>query len=152
CGCSEAVAVNSGTAALHCAMHALGISQGDEVIVPAITFAATANCVVYQRGRPGFADIDPATLQIDLTDLVGRITPRTRAVIAVDYAGAACDYDALREICDRYRLNLVADACHSLGGSFRGRRVGSLAELNCGSMHPVKPITSGEGGFVTTNV
>ena len=151
-GCREAVAVNSGTAALHCAMHALGISSGDEVIVPATTFAATANSVVYQGGRPVFADVDPTTLQIDLHDLVRRITPRTRAVIAVDYAGAPCDYDALREICDRYRLNLVADACHSLGGSYHGRPVGSLAELNCGSLHPVKPITSGEGGFVTTNV
>jgi perosamine synthetase len=150
-GCREAVAVNSGTAALHCAMHALGIGPDDEVIVPALTFAATANCVLYQRGRPVFADVDPRTLQIDPHDIVRHITPRTRALIAVDYAGAACDYDALREICDRYQLNLVADACHSLGGSLRGRAVGSLAELNCGSMHPVKPITSGEGGFVTTN-
>lgn len=150
-GAKHVLCVNSGTAALHCAMHAIGIGPGDEVIVPAMTFAATANAVLYQRATPIFADVEPDTLLIDPAEVVRKITPQTRALVAVDYAGAACDYDVLREIADEHRIALIADACHSLGGSCAGRRVGSLADLSCFSMHPVKPITSGEGGFVTTD-
>lgn len=147
----HAVAVNSGTAALHCAMHAIGITAGDEVIVPAISFAATANCVVYQGGRPVFSDVDPRTLLIDPADIERLITPKTRAIIAVDYAGQPCDYDALRSICDEHRLWLVADACHSVGASYHGRPCGSLTDLTAFSFHPVKSMTTGEGGMVTTD-
>ena len=150
-GAREAVAVSSGTAALHAATHALGIGPGDEVIVPAMTFAATANCVVYQGGSPVFADVDPDTLLIDPRSAREKVTRKTRAIIAVDYAGQACDYDELRVIADEHDLSLVDDACHALGGAYRGRPVGSLADLNTFSLHPVKHITSGEGGVVTTD-
>lgn len=150
-GANEAVAVSSGTAALHAAMYAIGIGPGDEVIVPAMTFAATANCVVFQGGTPVFADVDPDTLLIDPAHVEAKITRRTKAIIAVDYAGQPCDYDALRAIADRFGVALVADACHSLGGRYKGRPVGSLADLNVFSFHPVKHITTGEGGMVTTN-
>jgi perosamine synthetase len=150
-GAREAVAVSSGTAALHAAMFALNIGPGDEVIVPAMTFAASANCVVYQGGEPVFADVDAETLLLDPAQVEMRVTPRTRAMIAVDYAGQPCDYDALRDIAHRRKLALVADACHALGGSYKGRPVGSLADLNTFSFHPVKHITTGEGGMVTTD-
>lgn len=150
-GAQYAIAVSSGTAALHCAMYALGIGSGQEVIVPTITFAASANCVVYQGGIPVFVDVAPDTLLIDPQDVERKITPQTRAIIAVDYAGQPCDYDALKAIADRHHLSLVADACHSLGATYRGRSVGSLADLNAFSFHPVKHITTGEGGMITTD-
>ncbi len=150
-GTGEAVAVSSGTAALHTAMYALGISLGDEVIVPSMTFVATANCVVFQGGTPVFTDIGQDTLLIDPVEVEAKITPRTKAIIAVDYCGQPCDYDALRSIADRHHLALVADACHALGGTYKGRPVGSLADLSTFSFHPTKHITSGEGGMVTTN-
>lgn len=150
-GAKEAVAVSNGTAALHAAMYALGIGPGDEVIVPAMTFAATANCVVFQGGTPVFVDVDPDTLLIDPVQVEARITPRTKAIIAVDYAGQPCDYDALQAIADRHGLSLVADACHALGSRYKGRPVGSLADLSTFSFHPVKHITTGEGGMITTH-
>jgi len=150
-GCAHAVAVANGTAALHAAMAALGVGPGDEVIVPAITFVASANCVVYQGGTPVFADVEADTLLTDPADVERKITPRTKAIIAVDYAGQPCDYEALRAIAGRHRLPLVADACHALGGAWRGQPVGSLADLSTFSLHPVKPITSGEGGVVVTH-
>ena len=150
-GAKYAVAVNSGTAALHAAMYALGISPGDEVIVPAMTFAATANCVVFQGGTPIFADVDPETLLIDPSSVEDRISPKTRAIIAVDYAGQPCDYDTLAAIAGKHNLALVADACHSLGALYKDRPVGSLAFLNAFSFHPVKHITTGEGGMITTD-
>ncbi len=147
----EAVAVSNGTAALHAAMHALGVGPGDEVIVPALTFVASANCVVFQGATPVFADVDSATLLIDAADVEAKITPKTKAIIAVDYAGHPCDYEALRAVAARHGLRIVADACHSLGGRSKGRAVGSLADLNVFSLHPVKPITTGEGGMITTD-
>ncbi len=149
-GARFGVAVSSGTAALHAAMYAAGIGQGDEVIVPPITFVATANAVVYQGGTPVFADVDPETLLLDPTAAEGRITARTKAIIAVDYAGQPCDYDALRAVAKRHGLMLIADACHSLGATYRGRTVGTLADLTVFSFHPVKHITTGEGGMVVT--
>lgn len=149
-GADEAVAVSNGTAALHAAVHALDIGPGDEVIVPAMTFAATANCVVYQGATPIFADVAPDTLLIDPAQVEAKLSPRSRAVIAVDYAGQPCDYDALRAITDRRGLALVSDACHAVGGSYRGRPVGTLADLNTFSLHPVKHMTTGEGGVITT--
>lgn len=150
-GAAHAVAVSNGTAALHAAMYALGIGPGDEVIVPTMTFAASANCVVYQGGTPVFVDVESDTLLIDAAAVEHRITPRTRAIVAVDYAGQPCAYDALRALAAQYRLALVDDACHAMGGSYRGRPVGTLADLNTFSFHPVKPITTGEGGAITTH-
>ncbi|MCH2132788.1 MAG: DegT/DnrJ/EryC1/StrS family aminotransferase [Phycisphaerales bacterium] len=150
-GAAHGVAVNSGTAALHCAMHAIGIEPGDEVIVPAMTFVATANCVCYQGGTPIIADVRPDTLLIDPDDVRRRITDRTRAIIAVDYAGQPAEWDALRAIADEHDLRLVADGCHALGAADQGRPVGSLADLTTFSFHPVKHITTGEGGMIVTD-
>jgi len=150
-GAGNAVAVSSGTAALHAAMHVLGIGPGNEVIVPAMTFAASANCVVYEGGTPVFADVDPGTLLLDPASVESRITPHTRAIVAVDYAGQPCSYDVLQAIAGRHGIALVADACHSLGGRYGDRPVGTLARLSAFSLHPVKHITTGEGGMVTTN-
>jgi perosamine synthetase len=150
-GANEAVAVCNGTAALHATTHALGIEPGDEVIVPPITFASTASCIVFQGGVPVFADVDPNTLLIDPGQAEAKITPRTKAIIAVDYTAQPCDYEKLQAVADQHDLALVADACHSLGGAYRDRPVGSLADLNVFSFHPVKHITTGEGGMITTD-
>ena len=150
-GAKHAVAVSSGTAALHAAMYALGITSGDEVIVSSMTFAASANCIVFQEGLPVFADVDPDTLLIDPERVEEKIGPRTKAIVAVDYAGHPCDYDTLGVLAGKYRLKLVADACHSLGAALRSRPVGSLADMSVFSFHPVKHITTGEGGMVTTD-
>ena len=150
-GAKEAVAVSNGTAALHASVHALKIGPGDEVIVTTMTFAASANCVVYQGGTPIFADVDHSTLLVDLASVEAKITDRSKAIIAVDYAGQPCDWDSLKTIANRHGLALIDDACHALGGSYKGRSVGTLADLNTFSLHPVKHITSGEGGLVTTN-
>ncbi len=156
-GTRHAVALANGTAALHAAAFALGIGPGDEVIVPALTFAATANAVVYQGGTPVFADVDPETLLVDPEDVGRKITPKTRAIFGVDYGGQPCDYDRLRALAAEHaagsghEIVVAADACHALGGSDRGRPVGSLATLSTFSFHPVKPITTAEGGMVTTD-
>jgi perosamine synthetase len=151
-GAVHAVAVNNGTAALHVAMIAANVGPGDEVVVPAITFAATANVVVLQGATPVFADVEPDTLLVDAAAMAARIGPRTRAVVAVDYAGQPCDYDAIGALARRHGVSLVADACHALGGSYGGRRVGALADVSAFSFHPVKAMTTGEGGMVTTDV
>ena len=145
------MAVSSGTAALHCAMFALGMGPGDEVIVSPLTFAASANCVVFQGGTPVFADVEPATLLIDPDEIARKITPRTRAIIAVDYAGHPCDYERLRKLADQHGLALVDDACHALGAKYKGDKIGSLADMTVFSFHPVKPITTGEGGMIVTD-
>lgn len=150
-GSKYAVAVSSGTAALHAAMYAIGISPGDEVIVPPITFAASANCVVYQGGTPVFSDVEKDTLLLDPAKAELKITARTKAIIAVDYAGQPCDYDSLRKIANKHNLSLVADACHALGAEYKGQKAGSLADLSIFSFHPVKHITTGEGGMITTD-
>lgn len=150
-GVTEAVAVSSGTAALHAAIYALGIGPGDEVIAPTLTFVATANCVVYQGATPIFADVDPGTLLIDPNKVEEKISPRTKAIICMDYAGQPCEYDTLQEIADRHGLMLIEDACHALGGEYKRRRVGSLTSLTAFSFHPVKHIATGEGGMVTSN-
>ena len=115
-----------------------------------MTFAATANCVLYRGARPVIADVDPETLLLDAASAEARIGPRTRAIIAVDYAGQPCDYDALGELAEHNGLALVADACHAVGGAWNGRPVGTLARLSTFSLHPVKHFTSGEGGLITT--
>ncbi|MAE81179.1 MAG: UDP-4-amino-4,6-dideoxy-N-acetyl-beta-L-altrosamine transaminase [Flammeovirgaceae bacterium] len=150
-GAKEAVAISNGTAALHAAMFALDITKGDEVIVPTMTFAATANAVVFQGGTPVFVDSDPETLLIDPTKIEKAITNKTKAIICVDYTGHACDYSALKTIASAHNLPLVADACHALGGTADGKSIGSIADLSTFSFHPVKPIATGEGGMITTN-
>ena len=150
-GAEHAVAVSSGTAALHAATFALGIGPGDEVIVPPMTFAATANCILYQGGTPVFADVDPNTLLIDPEQLEAKISSNTRAIIGVDYAGQPCDWDALRDIANRHSLHLVDDGCHALGAEYKGKKLGTLADLTVFSFHPVKHITTGEGGMITTD-
>ncbi len=156
-GSDYAVAVSSGTAALHTAMFGAGIGShvGDEVIVPGITFVASANAAIYLGAKPVFADVDPETLLIDPADVRRKITPRTKAIVSMDYGGQPCDYAALRAIADEHNLILIADACHSLGASVgedeAAQPSGSLADFNCFSLHPIKQITSGEGGMVTTN-
>jgi len=150
-GAQYGVAVCNGTAALHAAMHALGIGPGDEVIVPPMTFAATANCVLYQGATPVFADVEPDTLLINPKAVAAAITPRTRAVIGVDYAGQPCDWDGLRAITGKHGLALVADACHALGAEYKGRKAGTLADISVFSFHPVKHITTGEGGMCMTD-
>jgi perosamine synthetase len=149
-GTSHAVAVSNGTAALHAALHAAGVGPGDEVVVPPMTFAATANAVLYCGAKPVFCDVRPDDLLLDPALVEARITPRTRAILAVDYAGHPCDYDALRAIADANGLKLLADACHAVGGSYRQRPVGSLADFSTFSFHPVKHMTTGEGGMITT--
>ena len=152
-GAEHSIAVSNGTAALHAAMFALGIGPGDEVIVPPMTFAASANAIVYQGGTPVFADVDRETLLLDPDAVAEKITPKTRAVVAVDYTGQPCDYDALRSAVSsraKRRVAIVADACHALGGRDRGRKVGSIADITAFSLHPVKHITTGEGGVTTT--
>lgn len=150
-GAEYAVALSSGTAALHAAMYALGIGTGDEVILSPMTFAATANAVVFRGGTPVFADVDEDTLLIDPREVEAQITTHTKAIIAVDYAGQPCQYDRLREIADAHGLALVADSCHALGAEYQNRRVGSIADMTIFSFHPVKHVTTGEGGMVTTS-
>jgi perosamine synthetase len=149
-GAAHAVAVSNGTAALHLAMLAAGVGPGDEVIVPALTFAASANCVRYAGGTVVFADVRDDTLTIDASQVESLITPRTKAIVAVDYAGLPCDLDELLRICDTRGLLLVEDACHAPGAEYRGRRVGTIAHLTAFSFHPVKHVTTAEGGMVTT--
>ncbi|MFW5748033.1 MAG: UDP-4-amino-4,6-dideoxy-N-acetyl-beta-L-altrosamine transaminase [Chloroflexota bacterium] len=148
---AHAVAVSNGTAALHAAMHAAGIGPGDEVIVTPMTFAASANAILYMGATPVFADVHPDTLLIDPATVEAKITTRTRAVVAVDYAGQPADWDALHAIAQRHDLLLVDDACHAVGGAYKGRSVGTLADLNTFSFHPVKHFTTGEGGMITTH-
>jgi len=150
-GAEHGAAVSSGTAALHALMHAVGIGEGDEVIIPTMTFAATANAVLYCGGTPVFTDVNVDTLLIDIRQVEDRITNRTKAIIAMDYGGQTADYDKLRKITDRHGLILLADACHSLGAEYKERMSGTLADASVFSFHPVKHITTGEGGMVVTN-
>jgi perosamine synthetase len=151
CGASEGVAVNSGTAALHAAMRAVGVGPGDEVIVPAITFAATANAAVYEGAIPIFADVEIDTLLIDPQSVADHISERTRAIVAVDYAGQPADYDSIRAAIGNRSIRLVADACHSPGAIYKGRKVGTLADVSAFSFHPVKHMTTCEGGMAVTD-
>lgn len=151
CEASYAVALANGTAALHASCHAAGIGPGDEVITTAMTFAASANCILYCGGTPVFADILPQTYNIDPEDVRRKITPRTKAVIAVDYTGQAAALGELRALCDEHGLLLIEDAAHSIGTKYNGRPVGGIADLTTFSFHPVKTVTGGEGGAVLTN-
>jgi perosamine synthetase len=150
-GAPHAVACANGTAALHLAMAAAQIGPGDEVIVPALTFAASANCARYVGATVRFADVHPDTLTVDPAHVEALVTPRTRAIVAVDYAGLPADLSPLRTIADRHGLVLVEDGCHAPGAMYLGRRVGEIADLTTFSFHPVKHLTTAEGGMITTS-
>lgn len=150
-GAKYAVAVSNGTAALHVACLAAGIGEGDEVITTPITFAASANCVLYCGGTPVFADIDPDTYNISPEELESKITPQTKAIIPVHYTGQPCDMDAILEIARKHDLLVIEDGAHALGASYKGKKIGSIADMTCFSFHPVKPVTTGEGGMIVTD-
>ncbi len=148
-GARDSVAVANGTAALHAMMFAVGVRPGDEVVVPALTFAASANSVLYLGGKPVFADCESSTLLIDPADVAKKVTAKTKAILAVDFAGQPCDYAALRSLASDRKIALLADGCHALGGRSERGNVGALADLTAFSFHPVKHITTAEGGMVS---
>lgn len=146
-----AVSFSSGTAALHGAAFAAGLKTGDEAITSPLTFAATANCVLYQGAKPVFADVCLDTLNLDPEQLKNKISPKTRALLPVDYAGHPADLSSIFQIAEQNGLVVIEDACHALGAEYRGRKVGSLAQMTVFSFHPVKHVATGEGGMVTTD-
>jgi perosamine synthetase len=150
-GVRHAVSFSSGTAALHAAVLAAGLKPGDEAITTPLTFCATANAVLYGGGTPVFADVRDETLTIDPEEVERRITPRTKALLPVDYAGHPADLDALLALADRHELLVIEDAAHALGAKYRSRMVGSISHMSVFSFHAVKHLTTGEGGMVTTN-
>lgn len=150
-GAKYAVAVSNGTAALHVACLAAGIGEGDEVITTPITFAASANCVLYCGGTPVFADIDERTYNIDPVEIEKKITPKTKAIIPVHFAGQPCDMDAIYKIAKEHNLIVIEDGAHVLGAEYKGKKIGNVSQMVTFSFHPVKPITTGEGGMVVTN-
>lgn len=150
-GAKYAVAVSNGTAALHIACLAAGLKEGDEVITTPITFAASANCALYCGAKPVFADIDSVTYNIDYREIEKHITSRTKAIIPVHYTGQPCDMDEIHKIAEKYNLFVIEDAAHAVGAEYKGRKIGSLSDMTEFSFHPVKHITCGEGGIVTTN-
>ena len=150
-GAKYAVLVANGTAALHLAAMAAGFGEGDEVIVSSITFAASANCILYCGAKPVFADIDLETYNLDPEAVEKLITPRTKGIVAVDFTGQAVKHDTIRKLCREKGLVLIEDAAHAIGTKYKDQPVGSIADMTCFSFHPVKTVTSGEGGAITTN-
>jgi perosamine synthetase len=150
-GAKYAVAFSNGTAALHGACFAAGIGEGDEVITTPITFAATSNAVLYCGGKPIFADIDDRTYNIDPKEIRKHITPNTKAIIPVDFTGQPADMDVIMEIANEHGLIVIEDGAHSLGAKYKGRKVGTLAHMTMFSFHPVKPVTTAEGGVIVTD-
>ena len=150
-GAKHAVSCHTGTAALHLAVSAAGISPGDEVVTTPFTFAATSNAVLYRGGMPVFADIQPDTKNVDPAAIENAITKKTKAIIPVHYAGHPCDLDEIHEVARDRGLVVIEDAAHAVGAEYRGRRIGALSDLTIFSFHPVKQMTTGEGGMVTTD-
>jgi perosamine synthetase len=149
-GVAHAVALNSGTAALHLALEAVGVGEGDEVVVPTMTFAATAEVVAYLKATPVLVDSEPDTLNMDVAAFARAITPRTRAVIPVHFGGQPCEMEPIVEIARRHSIAVVEDAAHSLPASYRGRTVGTIGDVTCFSFYATKTLTTGEGGMATT--
>lgn len=149
-GARHAVCFSSGTAALHAAAFAAGLGPGDEAVTTPLTFCATANCVLYRGARPVFADVRADTLNIDPEEVARRITPRTRAILPVDYAGHPADLEAILSLAERHGLVVIEDACHALGAEYREERVGHLSDMTVFSFHAVKHLTTAEGGMITT--
>lgn len=150
-GAKYAVAVSNGTAALHMAMFGCGIEPGDEVIVTPMTFAASSNAILYMGAIPVFADIDELTFNIDVGSIESKITNKTKAIVAVDFAGQPVDLEEIMKIAKKYELMVIEDGAHSLGSEYQDKKVGTFADVTTFSFHPVKPITTGEGGIATTN-
>lgn len=150
-GAKYAVAVSNGTAALHVACLAAGIKEGDEVITTPITFAASANCALYCGAKPVFADIEEDTYNIDPSKIEEKITEKTKAIIAVHFTGQPCKMDEIHAIARKHNIIVIEDAAHALGADYKGRKIGSISDMTTFSFHPVKHITTGEGGMITTN-
>ncbi|MGA8540466.1 MAG: UDP-4-amino-4,6-dideoxy-N-acetyl-beta-L-altrosamine transaminase [Terriglobales bacterium] len=154
-GARHAVSFSSGTAALHGAVFAAGLGPGDEAVTSPLTFCATANCILYQGGTPVFADVSPDTMNLDPDEvskkMSARASSRVKAIIAVDYAGHPAALDELVQLAKKQGAMLIEDACHALGAEYHGRRVGGIADMTVFSFHPVKHLTTGEGGMVATN-
>lgn len=150
-GAKYAVAISNGTAALHAACFVAGVKEGDEVITSPITFAASANCVLYMGAKPVFSDIDPKTYNIDPKDIKRKITKNTKAIIPVHFTGQPCDMDEIFNIAREYDLTVIEDGAHALGAEYKGKKVGSMGDMTTFSFHPVKHITTGEGGAITTD-
>lgn len=148
-GAPYAVGLNSATAALHLALIVAGVGEGDEVIVPSLTFVSTVAAVLYVRATPVFADIQPDTLCIDPQDIAKKISPRTKAVIPVHYGGHPCDMDEIESITREKGIIIIEDAAHACGASYKGRLIGAISPLTCFSFHAVKNLTTGEGGMIT---
>lgn len=146
-----AVAISNGTAALHAAYFAAGIGAGDEVITTPMTFAATANAVLYCGGKPVFADIDPQTYNLDPEGIKSKITAKTKAIVPVHFTGQPCDMDAILKIAAENNLTIIEDGAHALGAEYKGRKIGGIGAMTTFSFHPVKNITTAEGGAITTN-
>jgi perosamine synthetase len=149
-GSKHAVAVNSGTAALHLALDAIGIKEGDDVIVPTMTFAATAEVVLYFKANPVLVDCEPDTLNLDAKQIEIAITPRTKAIIPVHFGGQPCDMTPILDLAKRYNLKVIEDAAHALPASYLGSRIGTVGDITCFSFYATKTITTGEGGMATT--
>lgn len=150
-GAKYAVAIANGTAALHAACYAAGIGPGDEVITTPITFAASANCALYCGATPVFADIEEDTYNIDPKEIEKKITEKTKAIVAVHFTGQPCKMDEIHAIAKKHKLVVIEDAAHALGADYKGKRVGSMSDMTTFSFHPVKHITTGEGGMIVTN-
>lgn len=149
-GAKHAVGVNSCTAGLHLALDAIGLKQGDEVLVPTTTFTASAEVVAYFKAKPVLVDVDAETLSIDPADAERRLTPRTRAIIPVHFSGRPCEIDAIQDLANRHGLRVIEDAAHSLPATYHGTRIGSISEMTSFSFYATKTLTTGEGGMVTT--
>jgi len=150
-GSRYAIAVSSGTAGLHLIVKVLGIGKGDEVLVPSFTFAASVNAFLYEEAIPVFVDIEPDTYNLDPADLERRITPRTRAIMAVDVFGHPARWDEILRIADKHSLKVIDDSCEALGAEFNGRRLGVFGNASAFAFYPNKQITTGEGGMITTD-
>jgi perosamine synthetase len=150
-GVKYAVAVNSGTSALHILVRALGIGSGEEVLVPSFTFSASVNAILYERATPVFVDIEPETYNLDPDDLEGKITKRTKAIMAVDVFGHPAEWDRILEIADKYNLKIIDDSCEALGAEYKGKKVGQFGDCACFAFYPNKQMTTGEGGIIVTN-
>ncbi len=150
-GARYAVAVSTGTAALHLALEAAGVQEGDEILLPTTTFTATAEAVIYLKARPILVDIDPLTMNLDPQETARRITPKTKAIIPVHFGGQPCDMDQFHELARVHNLRVIEDAAHALPSAYKGERVGRLSEFTCFSFYATKTLTTGEGGMVTTD-
>lgn len=149
-GARNAISMNSCTACLHLALRVINLQEGDEVIIPAVTFAATAEVITYFKARPIFVDIDKETFNIDVSKIEKKITSKTKAVIPVHYAGQPCDMDAIMQLAKSYKLNVIEDAAHAIPACYKKKMIGTIGDMTCFSFYATKPLTTGEGGMLTT--